>query len=1196
MFDMMDMTANKPMSIGTRLLRDFTAKELREVMKVTGLRNQLAVELDARIKQEPAVQANHNKLTRVTGFKSKDLFSGEEAAKHLANLGKAQRDARLGKPRKGISVWDFDDTLAFSKSGVRYTLPNPTGVPQPGRKVIFMAGAPGAGKSTVIKGLDLLNQGFKVVNQDIALERLMKESGLPADMREMTPEQLSKFGKLSHEARNLAGEKRMQYKGKGQGMIIDGTGASLNVMKKTVQEFRDAGYDAQMVFVETTMETAVARNKARPERSLRTGIVKGTWEKVIANKEAYREMFGERFAEIKTDNIKYGDVMPPELIKKVDSFTKGYIKGRLNAGGFAKEGTNLELQGAKFDFSEFNKVVEGEPGPFFQKALARAKKFGLKDQYVLTARPAESQKAIYEFLKAMGLEIPLENITGLANSSPVAKALWLVEKAAKEGYNDFYFADDALANVQVVRDILGQIDVKSKVQLAKRSRDLFKEVNDIMEYSLGIESKKEFSKAEAELRGAGKRKYKVFIPDSAADFELLIEPLLGKGKQGLKNRKFFEDNILRPFERGINDLNKATQVVQSDYQNLRKQNKDITKKLGKEVPGTSFTHDMAIRTWIYKQAGYTIPKMAKSTENRLVDFINNSPELLTFAKSVSRLTRLEGGLRQPTENWLAETIASEIGTISTSVRRQDYLSEFLQNKEIIFNQANLNKMEAALGPKWREAFEGMLERMETGRTKPANLGRLGNSVMNYLNGSVGAIMNFNTRSATLQLISSVNFVNHSFNNPLRAAQALANVPQYSKDFMMIMNSDMLVQRRNGLRINVTEAEIAAAAKGGWDAKKVIAKILQAGYLPTKMADSFAIASGGATYYRNRVRDLMNKGMKRVEAEKKAFLDFQAIAERTQQSARADLLSQQQVSFAGRLILPFANTPMQMNRIMKKSLQDIAKGRYEGFAGENSLTHHASKVAYYGFVQSLIFAGLQSGLVALWNSDDEDKVKETKARAINTMSDSFLRGMGIQGAVISALKNAFLAFQREDKKGFRADYDEVAEALLNVSPTIGSKFSKLDAAGNSYKYNKDVYVPMGFDIDNPAIDAVALTVEALTNIPINRANTKINNLRNAADERYSAMERLWMFLGWNRWGLNVGVEEKIVNEGKENEYIKYLGVEDVAVEEAKEKLKKDKKDKKKKEYESRPRCSAYTKGGKYCKNKALKGKTRCYVHD
>ena len=69
----------------------------------------------------------------------------------------------------------------------------------------------------------------------------------------------------------------------------------------------------------------------------------------------------------------------------------------------------------------------------------------------------------------------------------------------------------------------------------------------------------------------------------------------------------------------------------------------------------------------------------------------------------------------------------------------------------------------------------------------------------------------------------------------------------------------------------------------------------------------------------------------------------------------------------------------MNRIMKKSLQDIVKGRYEGFIGENSLTHHSSKVLYYGAIQSMIFAGLQSGLAALWNSDDEDKVKaETKA--------------------------------------------------------------------------------------------------------------------------------------------------------------------------------------------------------------------------
>jgi DNA-binding CsgD family transcriptional regulator len=181
-------------------------------------------------------------------------------------------------------------------------------------------------------------------------------------------------------------------------------------------------------------------------------------------------------------------------------------------------------------------------------------------------------------------------------------------------------------------------------------------------------------------------------------------------------------------------------------------------------------------------------------------------------------------------------------------------------------------------------------------------------------------MNLNTRSATLQLISSVNFINHAENNPFAAAKAFANQPQYWKDFMTIMNSDMLKQRRDGLRINVTEAELAAAVHGkGNKAKKAIAWILKQGYIPTKIADSFAISSGGATYYRNRAKMYQKQGLSLKEAEAKAFIDFQAIAERTQQSSRPDLLSQQQTSFEGRLLLPFANTPMQMNRIMMKEM-------------------------------------------------------------------------------------------------------------------------------------------------------------------------------------------------------------------------------------------------------------------------------------
>jgi hypothetical protein len=203
---------------------------------------------------------------------------------------------------------------------------------------------------------------------------------------------------------SIALKKRIKYQGEGDGVIIDGTGASLNVMKKNIKDFQDKGYDVQMIFVETSQETALSRNKARKERSLRTGIVIKTHDSVQANKEAYKELFGERFAEVNTDNLKQGDIMPADVVNKVNDFTSGYIKGRLNAGEYATKGEELKQQGAEFDFSEFNQVVEGKTAPLFNKAMKLQEKFTSKDMFVLTARPAESNQAIFEFLQANGLE------------------------------------------------------------------------------------------------------------------------------------------------------------------------------------------------------------------------------------------------------------------------------------------------------------------------------------------------------------------------------------------------------------------------------------------------------------------------------------------------------------------------------------------------------------------------------------------------------------------------------------------------------------------------------------------------------------------------------------------------------------------------------------------------------------------------
>ena len=76
---------------------------------------------------------------------------------------------------------------------------------------------------------------------------------------------------------------------------------------------------------------------------------------------------------------------------------------------------------------KFNKVVKGKIAPLFQKALKLQNKFGSQSMFVLTARPPQAQQAIFDFLTANGLNIPLENITGLANSTSEAKALWVAE-------------------------------------------------------------------------------------------------------------------------------------------------------------------------------------------------------------------------------------------------------------------------------------------------------------------------------------------------------------------------------------------------------------------------------------------------------------------------------------------------------------------------------------------------------------------------------------------------------------------------------------------------------------------------------------------------------------------------------------------------------------------------------------------------
>jgi len=793
--------------------------------------------------------------------------------------------------------------------------------------------------------------------------------------------------------------------------------------------------------------------------------------------------------------------------------------GKLNATQFAARAGELEAQGAEFDFSEFSKVVDGKRGPVFKAIENIVKARGSEDVFILTARPANAAGPIKEFMDALGVSLPIENIVGLGDGKAEAKARWMTGKAA-EGYNDFFFVDDAYKNVKAVQDALDVFDVKSKTQQAKvkfsKAAGLDKDFNDILEQSTGIASEKEYKRVKAEVAGASRGMAIRGIPYSAQDFVGLLYETLGKGKLGDAQMAWYKTHLFDPYSRAMTDIDNARLTAMADYRALKKQLGLVPKDLRKKIPGEPFTREQAVRVYIWNQQGTEVPGISKADSKELTDFVENNAELKVFADQLIAIQKGDD-YAKPKEGWPAGSITTDLLEGINTIKRAKYLEQWKENKNIIFSEKNMNKLEAAYGKKYRKALENMLGRMESGRNRNFSDDTLTARFTDWLQGSVGTIMFFNTRSALLQTLSSINFINFTDNNPLAAAKAFANQKQYWSDFVTLINSDFLKARRSGLRMNVNEADIADMAKKGGP-KAVIGKLLQLGFAPTQIADSFAIASGGATFYRNRVNTYQKQGMSKAEAEEKAFTDFRENAEESQQSARPDRISMQQAGGLGRLILAFQNTPAQYARLIDKAVRDLKNGR--GDAKTN-----ISKIIYYSTVQNLLFNALQQAMFAFAFGDEEPEDEEKKEKYLdvaNGMMDSLLRGTGLAGGVVSVTKNAIIRIVEESEKD-KPKFEKVGADLLKIAPPVSSKLSKINQAARSYQWDKKEMQEKGWSLDNPAYLAAANVIAATTNVPLDRVIKKGNNVASATDSDLETWERLALLGGWQDW--EIGVDEE-----------------------------------------------------------------------
>ena len=587
-------------------------------------------------------------------------------------------------------------------------------------------------------------------------------------------------------------------------------------------------------------------------------------------------------------------------------------------------------------------------------------------------------------------------------------------------------------------------------------------------------------------------------------------------------------------------------------------------------------------------------------------------ELQAYAETINLISKQETYV-DPGLNWEGGNIKTDLIDATGRVGRAEYFKEFAETSDIIFNEANLNKIEAAYGASFRSALEDMLHAIKTGINRPKGQSGTINKFMNYLNGSVGAVMFFNMRSAILQQMSIVNYINFADNNPLAAAKAFANQKQYWADFAFIFNSDMLKQRRGGIGTDINGAELAeainkAGAKGVVNQTKVvIAKLLKLGFLPTQIGDNIAIATGGATFYRNRVNKYIKEGLSKKEAETKAFTDFQDITQSTQQSSRPDMTSQQQRSWIGKLVLNFQNITSQYNRIIKKSASDIYNRRmtppYKNqFQSDAS---NMSRILYYGAIQNVVFYALQTALFAvMFGSDNEEDEKflQKGERVVNGTFDSILRGSGIYGVAVSTLKNMAIKYHEQRDKKYNPDESAVLMEALNFSPVVGIKARKIVNAEKTINYNENVINEMkALDADNPGWSAATNYIEALTNFPANRLYQKTINIRNSLNNDYEAWQRALFFSGYTTWSLGLD-DTKKMQEIKKNVKLKK---QKEAEERAKIKREENKR-KKQKEQEAQikenikkskkdNRCAAINSSGERCSNKAITGGF-CTIHE
>ena len=202
-------------------------------------------------------------------------------------------------------------------------------------KAFFLAGGPGSGKSYVVRRTTG-GTGLKVVNSDDDFERKLKQAGLSL---KMPKSQEKDRDEIRGRAKEITAKRKENYLDGRLGLIIDGTGREEEKILYQKRQLEELGYDTYMIFVNTSLDTALQRNAERP-RSVPEPIVVKSWKDVQANIGKFNSMFRSGF--IVVDNNDAGEDVFSSVWKRVQGLLRKKVSNTR-----AKNWIAMELQKKK---------------------------------------------------------------------------------------------------------------------------------------------------------------------------------------------------------------------------------------------------------------------------------------------------------------------------------------------------------------------------------------------------------------------------------------------------------------------------------------------------------------------------------------------------------------------------------------------------------------------------------------------------------------------------------------------------------------------------------------------------------------------------------------------------------------------------------------------------------------------------------